>query len=60
MRLPASNLFQGLAGLEILAKGGNAALTDEQVAKLSLVKPADDSPEMKYLHGQRKALGGPG
>ena len=36
----------------------NIPLTDEQVAKLSLVKPADDSPEMKYLHGQRKALGG--
>ena len=36
----------------------NIPLTDEQVAKLSLVKPADDAPEMKYLHEKRKALGG--
>ncbi len=36
----------------------NIPLTDEQVAKLSLVKPADDAPEMKYLHEKRQALGG--
>jgi pyruvate dehydrogenase E1 component len=36
----------------------NIPLSDEQVAKLALVKPSDDSPEMKYLHSQRKALGG--
>ena len=36
----------------------NIPLTDEQVAKLALVKPADDAPEMKYLHERRQALGG--
>ena len=36
----------------------NIPLTDEQVGKLALVKPADDAPEMKYLHEKRKALGG--
>src|SRR4029079_17557284 len=29
-----------------------------QVGKLSLVKPGDDAPEMKYLHEKRTALGG--
>src|SRR6185503_13062407 len=28
------------------------------VAKLALVKPTDDSPEMKYLHERRQTLGG--
>jgi pyruvate dehydrogenase E1 component len=36
----------------------NIPLNDEQVAKLALVKPADDAPEMKYLHERRKSLGG--
>ncbi len=33
-------------------------LTDEQVEKLSFYKPADDSPEMKYLAERRAAMGG--
>ncbi len=33
-------------------------LTDEQVENLSLYKPADDSPEMKYLAERRNAMGG--
>lgn len=33
-------------------------LSDEQVANLSFYKPADDSPEMQYLHAQREKLGG--
>jgi pyruvate dehydrogenase E1 component len=36
----------------------NIPLSDEQVSKLSLVKPPDDAPEMKYLHEKRQALGG--
>src|SRR6186713_844194 len=36
----------------------NIPLSDEQVSKLSLVKPSDDSPEMKYLHERRQTLGG--
>lgn len=33
-------------------------LSDQQLADLSFYKPADDSPEMKYLQAQRKKLGG--
>ncbi|HEY9281476.1 MAG TPA: alpha-ketoglutarate dehydrogenase [Eoetvoesiella sp.] len=33
-------------------------LSDEQVLNLEFYKPAEDSPEMRYLHAQRKKLGG--
>jgi pyruvate dehydrogenase E1 component len=33
-------------------------LTDEETTSLSFFKPADDSPEMRYLHERREALGG--
>jgi pyruvate dehydrogenase E1 component len=33
-------------------------LTDEQAASLEFFKPADDSPEMRYLLARRDALGG--
>jgi pyruvate dehydrogenase E1 component len=33
-------------------------LTDEQATSLSFYKPAADSPEMRYLHAHRQALGG--
>jgi pyruvate dehydrogenase E1 component len=33
-------------------------LTDEQAASLTFYKPADDSPEMRYLRERRAALGG--
>ncbi len=33
-------------------------LKPEQIHQLAFHKPADDSPEMKYLHERRKALGG--
>ena len=33
-------------------------LTDEQVARLDFYKPDEASPEMRYLHRQRKKLGG--
>jgi pyruvate dehydrogenase E1 component len=33
-------------------------LTDAQVEAIEFYKPADDSPEMRYLHAQREALGG--
>ena len=37
----------------------NLPLTDEQAATLAFFKPADDSPEMRYLRERRAALGGP-
>ena len=33
-------------------------LTDEQIAKKSFYRPADDSPEITYLRERREALGG--
>jgi pyruvate dehydrogenase E1 component len=36
----------------------NLPLTDAQVTSLTFYKPADDSPEMQYMHAKRQALGG--
>ena len=36
----------------------NLPLTDEQAASLSFYRPAEDSPEMRYLHARRAELGG--
>jgi pyruvate dehydrogenase E1 component len=36
----------------------NLPLSDEQARALSFYKPADDSPEMRYLRQRRAALGG--
>ncbi len=33
-------------------------ISDEQLEEVPLYKPAADSPELKYLHEKRKALGG--
>ncbi|QDZ28609.1 pyruvate dehydrogenase (acetyl-transferring), homodimeric type [Noviherbaspirillum sp. UKPF54] len=33
-------------------------VSDEQLPDIPFFKPADDSPEIKYLHERRKALGG--
>jgi pyruvate dehydrogenase E1 component len=33
-------------------------LTDEQVERVEFVRPADDLPEMRYLHARRAKLGG--
>ena len=33
-------------------------ISDEQLQKSPFLRPPDDSPEMKYLHARRKALGG--
>jgi pyruvate dehydrogenase E1 component len=36
----------------------NLPLSDEQAKNLAFFKPAEDSPEMRYLHQRRAALGG--
>ena len=36
----------------------NLPLTDAQATNLEFFKPAQDSPEMRYLHRQRQQLGG--
>jgi pyruvate dehydrogenase E1 component len=36
----------------------NIPIPDSELPKIPFYKPADDTPEMKYLHERRKALGG--
>lgn len=36
----------------------NLPITDEQIAKLEFYQPDKDSPEIKYIHARREALGG--
>ena len=36
----------------------NIPVPDDQLDKIPFYKPADDTPEMKYLHERRQALGG--
>jgi pyruvate dehydrogenase E1 component len=36
----------------------NIPITDADLPKIPFYKPADNTPEMKYLHERRKALGG--
>src|SRR5690606_28166171 len=36
----------------------NVPIPDSELPKIPFYKPADDTPEMRYLHERRKALGG--
>jgi pyruvate dehydrogenase E1 component len=36
----------------------NIPIPDDKLAEVPFFKPADDAPEMQYLHERRKALGG--
>jgi pyruvate dehydrogenase E1 component len=36
----------------------NIPIPDDQLAEVPFYKPADNTPEMEYLHARRKALGG--
>ncbi|HEV2609410.1 MAG TPA: pyruvate dehydrogenase (acetyl-transferring), homodimeric type [Noviherbaspirillum sp.] len=36
----------------------NIPIPDDKLAEIPFFKPSEDSPEMKYLHERRKALGG--
>ncbi len=36
----------------------NIPIPDSELPKIPFYKPADDTPEMRYLHERRKALGG--
>jgi len=36
----------------------NIPIPDSELPKIPFYRPADDTPEMKYLHERRKALGG--
>ncbi|HYD33999.1 MAG TPA: pyruvate dehydrogenase (acetyl-transferring), homodimeric type, partial [Methylophilaceae bacterium] len=47
-----------IASLKAFRDRFELPLTDEQVESLSFYRPADDSPEMKYLAERRAAMGG--
>lgn len=46
------------AALKQFCKRFDLPLTDKQIHNLEFVKPAKDSPEMKFLQDRRKELGG--
>ncbi len=48
----------GDADIKIFRDRFNIPIPDSQLADLPFYKPADDTPEMKYLHERRQALGG--
>ena len=47
-----------LEAVKIFRDRFQLAVTDEQVDKLSFYRPADDSPEIKYIQQRRAALNG--
>ncbi len=50
---------QTIAALRMFRERFELPFTDEKLAEIPFYKPADDSPEMKYLRDRRAALGGP-
>jgi pyruvate dehydrogenase E1 component len=44
--------------LKVFRDRFNIPITDEQIADIPFYKPAEDSPEIKYLKKQREVLGG--
>jgi pyruvate dehydrogenase E1 component len=49
---------QEMKGLRSFRERFELPLTDAELKKYKFCRPADDSPEMKFLHDRRKALGG--
>ncbi len=47
-----------LADLRAFRDRFQIPIPDDQIEKLPFYRPAEDSPEMKYLHARRAALGG--
>ncbi len=47
-----------IESLKVFRDRFDLPITDEQVESLSFYKPADDSPEMKYMAERRGAMGG--
>ena len=46
------------AALKAFRDRVNIPIADDQIATTPFYRPADDSPEIKYLHERRQALGG--
>jgi pyruvate dehydrogenase E1 component len=49
---------QELKGLRTFRDRFNLPLTDADLRKYKFIRPPEDTPEMRYLHERRKALGG--
>jgi len=49
----------GLSAVRQFRDRFNVPVADEQLDEIPFLRPADDSPEMKYLQARRHALGGP-
>jgi pyruvate dehydrogenase E1 component len=50
--------MQEIKGLRSFRDRFHIPLTDDELKDYKFYRPADDAPEMKYLHERRKALGG--
>ncbi|MFT5571920.1 MAG: pyruvate dehydrogenase E1 component [Cryomorphaceae bacterium] len=47
-----------LESLKVFRNRFKIPVTDEQMENVEYIKPDEDSPEIKYLHARRQALGG--
>jgi len=58
MNITHSQKKMGETALKAFRDRFNIPISDDQIAATPFYKPAPDSPEMKYLHERREALGG--
>jgi pyruvate dehydrogenase E1 component len=59
MNITHSQKKMGEAALKAFRDRFNIPISDDQIGAAPFYKPPADSPEMKYLHERREALGGP-
>ncbi len=58
MNITHSQKKMGEAALKQFRDRFNIPISDDQIGAAPFYKPPADSPEMKYLHERREALGG--
>jgi pyruvate dehydrogenase E1 component len=58
MNITHSQKKMGETALKAFRDRFNIPISDEQIGAAPFYKPAPDSPELKYLHERREALGG--
>ncbi|MBK1732386.1 pyruvate dehydrogenase (acetyl-transferring), homodimeric type [Thiococcus pfennigii] len=58
MNITHSQKKMGETALKAFRDRFNIPISDDQIAATPFYKPAPDSPEMRYLHERREALGG--
>ncbi len=59
MNITHSQKKMGEAALKAFRDRFNIPISDDQIGAAPFYKPPADSPEMRYLHERREALGGP-